>query len=77
MYTMLGECTLLFLVRTYEGDHRMYTLQTVQRKYVGPPDVRYFLKYTVVHTWMYEATFRPVGKNHRMYVRVGQTSVAF
>jgi hypothetical protein len=34
-----------------EGDHWTYALQNVQRTYVGPPDVRYFLKYPLGNAW--------------------------
>jgi hypothetical protein len=56
----LGERTLLSVMRTYRGDHQTYALQTVQQTYVGPLDIRYFLEYPVVNTWMYEAAFGPL-----------------
>jgi hypothetical protein len=59
------------------GDHQTHALQTVKRTYVGPSDISYFLKYPGVNTWTYEAAFELLDKNHRMYTRVGQTSVAF
>jgi hypothetical protein len=59
------------------GDHETYALQTVQRTYVGPPDIHYFLKYSVVNTWMYKVTFGQLDKNHWTYARVGWTSATF
>jgi hypothetical protein len=53
----LDEHTLLSAVRMYEENHQMYALQIVQQTYVGSPDIRYFLEYPVVNTWMYEIAF--------------------
>jgi hypothetical protein len=55
----------------------MYALQIVQWMYMGPSDVRYFLKYPIVNTWMYEAAFGPLGKNHRTYARVDGRPLIF
>jgi hypothetical protein len=61
----------------YTWDHWTDSLQNVQWTYVGPLDIRYFLKCPVVNTWTYEAAFGLLGKNHRTYIRVGRTSIAF
>jgi hypothetical protein len=44
---------------------------------MGPSDVRYFLKYPLVNTWMYETAFGPLGKNHRTYARVDGRPLIF
>ena len=77
MYTRSSVCMLLFLVRTYSG---------------GPPDVpsinhianirgttehMLLFEMPLANTWMYKAAFGLLGKNHRTYARVGQTSAAF
>jgi hypothetical protein len=67
---MSGGCTLLSIVQTYMRDNRMYAMQIVQRTYVGPPDVRYFMGYLLGNTWTYETPFGPLCKDHRMYARV-------
>jgi hypothetical protein len=56
-YTRSGGCTLLSVVRTYDG---------------GPPDVRYFFGYPLNNTWAYETPFGPLCKNHRTYTRVAR-----
>jgi hypothetical protein len=61
---------LLSVVRTYRGDHRTYACQIVQRMYVGPPDVRYFLGYPLGNTWRYETPSGSMCKDHQVYARV-------
>ena len=39
--------------------------KSYRRTYVGPPDVCYFLEYSLINTWMYKATFGLLSKNHR------------
>jgi hypothetical protein len=48
----------------------MYTPQKVQRTYMGPLDVRYFLGYPLGNTWTYETPYGPMCKDHRTYARV-------
>jgi hypothetical protein len=50
----------------------MYALQIVQRTYMGLPDVRYFLRYPLDNTLMYETPFGPLCKDHRTYARVAE-----
>jgi hypothetical protein len=76
-FVPLGGCTLLSVVQTYGWDHRSYALQIVQRMYVGPSDIHFFLEYPLVYTWMYEAPFGSLGKNHRTFTMVGWTFAAF
>jgi hypothetical protein len=52
---------LLFVVRTYDGDHWMYALQTVLADVHGT---------TGRNTWMYKTPSGLMSKDHRMYARV-------
>jgi hypothetical protein len=65
MYTVVGSVGI-------GGDHQTYALQIVQRTYVGPPDVRYFLGYPLGNYWMYETPSGPMCKDHRTYARVAR-----
>jgi hypothetical protein len=66
---------LLSIVQTYREDHRTYALQIVQRKYVEPSDIRYFLGYPLGNNWMYETPFGPMCKDHQTYARVARHSL--
>jgi hypothetical protein len=57
------------------GDHRTYALQIVQRMYVGPRDVCYFLGYPLGNTWTYETPYGPMCKDHWRYARVVRRSL--
>jgi hypothetical protein len=48
----------------------MYALQIVQRTYVKPSDVRYFLGYPLGNTWTYETPSGPMCKDHQTHSRV-------
>jgi hypothetical protein len=64
---------LLSVVRMYaRGDHQTYALQIVQRTYMGPPDIRYFLGYPLDNTWTYETPSKSMCKDHRTYARVAE-----
>jgi hypothetical protein len=56
------------------GDYWTYTLQIVQRTYVGPLNILYFLGDPLGNTWTYETSYRTsAGVTGRplLYQRVG------
>jgi hypothetical protein len=66
-YARFGGHTLLSIVQMYGGTTGRTLCKPYRWMYVGLSDVRYFLKYSLVNTYMYETTFGPLGKNHLMY----------
>jgi hypothetical protein len=56
---------LLSVVRTYGGDNRTHVVQIEQRKYMGPLDIRYLLRYPLGNTWTYETPYGPLCKDHQ------------
>jgi hypothetical protein len=59
------------------GDHWTYALQIVQRMYMRPSDVCYFLEYPLINTWAYEIPFGPLCKSARRTLGLGGRPLLF
>jgi hypothetical protein len=58
---------LLSVVRTYEGDHLTYALQTIQVDVHKTTERTLLFEYPLNNTWTYEVLIEPLGKNHQTY----------